>query len=84
MVVKPCVGEAITNDVDEILDLKEDYISTAKGTGRITEDKYDILVDSINEIRSINNKIKCILETIPQSEVSPESLVKEIQSELTD
>jgi len=90
MPIKPCVGEAITNDVDEILDLKEDYVATAKGTGRLTEDKFNSIMAGISEIRNINNRMKCILETVQESTVNPETIVEEIHNkqdettELTD
>ncbi len=76
---KECIGERLENAVDTVVNDIEKDISAAKGMGSITEDKYDEIVSQIDNIREVNNKLKCMIESIPKSEVHPEEIIEEIK-----
>lgn len=79
MVKKECVGERLENAIDNAVTEIEQKISAAKGIGSITEDKYDEIVSQIDAVRETNNRLKCIMENIPESEVHPEEIIKELK-----
>ena len=79
MLTKACIGERLENAVDSVVDDIEKDISEARGIGSITEDKYDEIVNQIDAIKEINNKLKCMVESIPRSDVHPEEVVEEIK-----
>ncbi len=78
MQTKECIGERLENAVDTVMNDIEKDISAAKGMGSITEDKYDEIVSQIDAIRDTNNRLKCMIESIPKSEVHPEEIVEEV------
>lgn len=75
---KECNGAEIKNHIDEILDEIEDTSSLAKGKGLLTEDKFDELMTQVEQIKASNNRMKCIIENVPKSEVEPEGIVEEM------
>ncbi len=80
--LKECTGLETTNDVDKVLDEVEDLISTAKGKGAISEDKYDEIMVQTETLREGNNKLKCMLSTVPSETTSPETILQEVESEI--
>lgn len=84
MPIKECTGFETTNEVDKVLDDIQDLISTAKGKGTISEDKYDEIMEQAETLRVGNNKLKCMLSAIPSETTSPESIINEVESELTN
>lgn len=76
---KKCIGERLENAVDTVVSDIEKDISAAKGIGSITEDKFDEIVSQIESIREVNNKLKCMVESIPKSDVHPEEIMEEIK-----
>lgn len=78
---KECNGAEIKNHIDEILDEIEDTSSLSKGKGLLTEDKYDEIMSHVEGIKSLNNKMKCILDNVPHSEVEPEGIVEEMHGD---
>lgn len=83
MPIKECTGLESTNEVDKVLDDVQDLISTAKGKGSITEDKYNDIIDMSEKMREVNNKLKCMLSAVPSETTSPESILEEVESEIT-
>lgn len=83
MPIKECTGIESQNDVDKVLDDVIDLISTAKGKGNLTEDKYDEIMEQADSMRTYNNKLKCMLSEIPSESTSPESILNEVESEIT-
>lgn len=75
---KSCIGQNITNPVDEVLDSIEKDISVAAGKGLLSEDKYNEISDEIETIRNSNDVLKCLVESIPKEEVNVEDIVNEI------
>ncbi len=83
MPIKECTGLETTNEVDRVLDEIEDQISAAKGKGAISEDKYDEIVNQFSSMREMNNKLKCMLAAVPSDTTSPESILQEVETEIT-
>ncbi len=79
MVEKQCIGERLENAVDLVVNEIEKDISSAKGIGSITEDRFDEIISQIESIREVNNRLKCMVESIPKSDVHPEDIVDEMK-----
>lgn len=79
---KECSGDEFTEKTESALDTMLEEMSIAKGTGRISEDKYDELVEQATTIREANSKIKCIVDNLPKETVTPESIVSDIDDEI--
>ena len=82
MPIKECTGNETQNGVDTVLNEVEDLISTAKGKGVISEDKYDEIMNQAEDIREKNNRLKCMLSSIPPEGSTPESILQEVEEEL--
>lgn len=78
MAEKKCIGERLENAVDTVVSDIEKDISAAKGIGSVTEDKYDEIMSQIDTIREVNNRLKCMIESIPKSDVHPEEIIGEM------
>ncbi len=75
---KACNGASIVNEVDNALDETEEKLNTAAGKGLITEDQHDETIGQINSVREMNNKLKCMVASIPESgTASPEEIIED-------
>lgn len=83
MTEKECSGDNFTEATDSTLDSMLETMSIAKGKGQISEDNYDELIEKTNIIREANSRIKCIVENLPKETVTPESIVSDIDNEIT-
>lgn len=79
---KGCSGNDDTLATESTLDLTVEQMSIAKGKGQLSEDSYDELISQVNTIREANDRIKCIVDTLPRETVTPESIVSDIDSEI--
>lgn len=79
---KECSGDEFTEKTESALDTMLEEMSVAKGTGRLSEDKYDELVEQATTIREANIRIKCIVDNLPKETVTPDSIVSDIDKEL--
>lgn len=79
-----CAGDEMTSAVDDVLDKTEKYLSTAKGFGRLTEDKYDEAISQVEQIREANDKLKCIRDTIPSVSVGDVDTLREDIEDIVD
>lgn len=79
---KECSGDDYTEATESTLDSMLEQAHIAKGKGQISEDNYDELVEKADIIRDANNRIKCIVDSLPKETVTPESIVSDIDKEL--
>lgn len=79
-----CSGNELTEATDSTLDSIIEKAHIEKGKGRLSEDKYNELIDQADSIRDANKRIKCIVDNIPKETVSPESIISEVDEKIGD
>lgn len=79
-----CNGNDSTEATESTLDSMLEQAHIAKGKGQLSEDSYDELVIQAKTIREANNRIKCIVDTLPRETVTPESIISDVESEIRE
>jgi hypothetical protein len=79
---KGCSGDEATTATESTLDSTVEQMSIAKGKGQLSEDKYDEIITQVNTIREANDRIKCLVDTLPKESVTPESIIDDIDSDI--
>ena len=79
-----CTGNEFTQNTESSLDVMIEKAHIIKGKAQISEDAYNELMSVSDILRESNNKLKCILDTLPRESVTPETIMDDVDIKIQE